>query len=485
MKHIHTQIKKISTKAIFVALLIVGMTITPAGLAIASTYGSNFGDAGFDFGSDWETIGSYTDYSPVYGYSDYSPSYGYSDYSPSYGYSDYTPSYSSYGYDYTPSYSNYSTPSYYSGTGYTPYYSNYGSSYRPSPSYSYIPAGSSGGSNAGSYASSPNQVYVSSSNTNNNTNNNTASASNNNNITANPTNTNIFNPVNNNDARINLVVLGGSGSNPTPTNNLSVNCTINPSVTYVNQNVVLSANATGGNGNYTYSWTGTDGLSSTGQSFTGMFSYAGIKTATVTVYSNGQTASASCTTNVQSGNVINYQTGIAYCVANPTNGVVGQPVTWTAYLNSNQYNGAYTYSWSGSEGLYGNGQTISRAYNTPGYQTANVTMYGNGQTYTATCSTNIVGYAAGVANGATVIRDVVTNGTPVSGVYLNQVPATGISIGLKVTLFAIGLILWSLFAAYIISIKRKGKVLATSNGASADMSSRIEAFKAANLQKRG
>lgn len=44
-------------------------------------------------------------------------------------------------------------------------------------------------------------------------------------------------------------------------------------------------------------------------------------------------------------------------------------------------------------------------------------------------------------------------GTPVSGVFLSQVPATGISFGLKVTLFVFGLVLWSIFGAYVLSKK--------------------------------
>ncbi|HEY1037078.1 MAG TPA: hypothetical protein VGE62_00685 [Candidatus Paceibacterota bacterium] len=44
-------------------------------------------------------------------------------------------------------------------------------------------------------------------------------------------------------------------------------------------------------------------------------------------------------------------------------------------------------------------------------------------------------------------------GQPVSGVYLNQVPSTGIGFGLKMALFSIGLLLWSLFGAYVLHKK--------------------------------
>jgi hypothetical protein len=65
-------------------------------------------------------------------------------------------------------------------------------------------------------------------------------------------------------------------------------------------------------------------------------------------------------------------------------------------------------------------------------------------------------------------------GTPVSGVFLSQVPATGVGFGFKMTLFSVGLVLWSLFAAYMISRKK--------NGAFAN---KINAFKIANMQKKG
>jgi hypothetical protein len=72
-------------------------------------------------------------------------------------------------------------------------------------------------------------------------------------------------------------------------------------------------------------------------------------------------------------------------------------VTWSAtvYGGSGYSNGyGYSYTWSGTDNLYGNGQSISTTYNNPGYKTATVTVYGNGQNVTQTCSTsvNVTGY---------------------------------------------------------------------------------------------
>ena len=336
-----------------------------------------------------------------------------------------------------PSYSSYSAPSY---------------SYTPQPTYSYVPSG--GGSSA------PQSQYVYSSNENTNTNSNT----NNNTIT------NTFNPTNNNDARINLIVYGGGGSNTNTQPALNGNCVINPTVGYINQDVSFSASASGGNGSYSYSWTGDNGINSNAQSFTGRYSYSGYKTATVTIRSGSETITRTCGVNIQDSNVVSG----AYCVANPTNAGINQNVTWTAYANNANGNfNNYSYSWTGSDNLFGNGQSISRTYNTPGFKTATVTMYGNGQTITATCNTNINGVLANQSN-VTVIRDQNNLGTPVSGVFLSQVPATGVGFGFKMTLFSVGLVLWSLFAAYMISRKKNGA-----------LANKVNAFKLANMQKKG
>ncbi len=310
------------------------------------------------------------------------------------------------GYGISPNYYEaYSSPSYSYPSYSSPSYGGY--SYTPSQGYSYVP--SRGGSSYTPSYSTPNYQYMYSSNTNQNTNtntntnNNSATASNTNTITNNPVN--VFNPTNNNDARINLVVLGGGTNTPyTPPQQQTLDavCVISPSTVYVGQEVSFYVNATGGYGSYTYYWSGDNGINSTSQSFTGRFSYPGYKTATVTVTSGGQTITRTCSVNVQ-------------------------------------------------------GNTYATPYPTP--------------TYTYPNQSNV-----------TVIRqpDVAT---PVSGIYLSQVPSTGISFGLKMTLFTVGILLWSLFAAYIINAKRN-KTLSLATSGNADITARIEAFKQRNLLRK-
>jgi len=475
-------------------------------------------DSGYDLGDDsfleatpnyQQDSGSYLEATPNYNkdndsYLEATPNYQ----QDSGSYLEATPNYyQDSGSTYTPNETGYTygTPSYANDTGYT---------YGGSPSYNYVPSSSygcgsacssgssyvpytSGGSNNYQYVPStgstaaPQWQYVSSTNTNKNTNTNTntanssATASNSNTITNNPVN--VFNPTNNNDAHINLVVLGGGTTNGTnQTTNLSATCSISPSTTYVGQDVTFYANATGGNGAYTYQWSGSDGISASSQTFTGHFLSGGQKTATVTVTSNGQTVTQSCSAYVQAQQVITTPvTTSAYCVGTPG---AGQTITWSASMPNTGYNYPYSYTWSGSDNLSGTGQSITRIYGSAGYKTATVTVYGNGQSFQATCNASIA--------GAIIQQPGV--GTPVSGVYLNQVPDTGISFNLKMALFAIGLFIWSVFAAFFISSRRAKKAaLATGTGVSfsgmsdtaskplSTIKSKIEAFKEANMRKRG
>lgn len=79
------------------------------------------------------------------------------------------------------------------------------------------------------------------------------------------------------------------------------------------------------------------------------------------------------------------------CSANTTFSPVGSYVTWTAYpsggYNSSYYGySGYSYSWTGTDGLYGSSSSVSTYYNTPGVKYAWVTLYANGQSRTVQCS---------------------------------------------------------------------------------------------------
>ncbi len=315
---------------------------------------------------------------------------------------------------------------------------------------------------------------------------------------------------------------------------LSATCLAIPTTVNTGENVNwMVQNVTGGNGNYTYSWTGTDGLSSTGQTAYKSYSYGGTKNASVNITSgDGQVFSANCSPIFVSGNPYgnnsNYYGNNSYnyngslgvsCYATPNQANMYDSVTW--YANVTGGNGYYTYTWTGTDGLSGTGQNISRMYSSIGQKVANVTVYSNGQSVTNSCTMNVgstysynntyynpgntyypsnntyypplypSNFYTNPQTTSFVQAPAATTYTssqysnPVAGVYLSQLPSTGISFSMKMILFTLGLIMWSLFMAYMF-IQRKNNKLAHVGiqENSLSQSERIEAFKKANLLKK-
>ena len=230
-----------------------------------------------------------------------------------------------------------------------------------------------------------------------------------------------------------------------------------------NNSVTWYANAFGGNGNYTYSWSGD--ASGLGQSVYNSYgSYSGTKTANVTIYSNGQSITRSCSTNL--GNIYNNNLD-ATCSVYPSNPQVGQNVSWS--VSPIGGSGNYSYFWSGD--VSGWGQSMVASYSYAGTKTANVTVYSNGQSITKTCQLNV----GGVNGNITVLQN--SNGNLASGVFLSQIPYTGIAGNWKISLFILTIGLWSAFVAYIFLKKysaKKGKT----------PSEMISEFKRQNLARK-
>ncbi len=168
-----------------------------------------------------------------------------------------------------------------------------------------------------------------------------------------------------------------------------------------NNSVTWTAYASGGNGGYSYSWSGTDGLYGNGQSINFNYNNAGSKNAYVTVYSNGQSVTQSCTTYV-SGPQIVYQQPIIQqpiiqqpsynlnigCYVDPMNARVNQPVTWSVEVTGGM--APYSYTWSGSENLTGSQSSVTKFYDYPGAKNAIVTVTSaDGRTGTRACSNSL------------------------------------------------------------------------------------------------
>ena len=257
--------------------------------------------------------------------------------------------------------------------------------------------------------------------------------------------------------------------------NFDVSCSIDDYNVNVGDQVHMSANASGGNGDYSYTWYGAyplDGRTGSSQYVT--YNSEGDKDVRVTVRSNGQERTRSCGT-VHVGN--NYNSSYNYnyynndlnisCTVNSATAAVGQNVIWNTTVTGG--NGSYYYSWTGTDALYGNGSTISRSYPTAGIKSSTVTVTSNGQTKSLACPTVNVG------GGVAYQTPNQGNLASLSSVYLNQVPYTGVGDNPKLMMFVIGLILWSGAMAYAIIYRR----------AKSDRKNAILDFKKENMAKRG
>jgi len=96
-----------------------------------------------------------------------------------------------------------------------------------------------------------------------------------------------------------------TNNNGTNYGNLSAACYGNSTLVPYGSTINWTANATGGNGSYTYVWSSTDGLYGYTQNVSQTYSTAGLKYATLTVSSGGQTISVYCTANTY-GNGVSY-----------------------------------------------------------------------------------------------------------------------------------------------------------------------------------
>jgi len=80
--------------------------------------------------------------------------------------------------------------------------------------------------------------------------------------------------------------------------NINANCYANPQTVYPGSAVNWYVTASGGNGYFSYNWSGTDGLYSTSNTVTHTYYTPGSKVANVAVTSNGQTVTVQCSAMV-------------------------------------------------------------------------------------------------------------------------------------------------------------------------------------------
>ncbi|MBU3668718.1 MAG: hypothetical protein FGM57_01980 [Candidatus Taylorbacteria bacterium] len=144
-------------------------------------------------------------------------------------------------------------------------------------------------------------------------------------------------------------------------------------------------------------------------------------------------------------------------------------VNVSTYYNPYSYNNTYPYNYYTYNNTYPYNYGFSNStYNTYPYSYTYPTTY---TTYTQPTT---------YYTQPTYSYSSAQTGTPVSGVFLNQVPATGISFGLKVTLFTLGLLLWSAFGAYIVYRKYPEVLVKTTVS-----SDKALQFKLSQMKKKG
>ncbi|MDB5238995.1 MAG: hypothetical protein JWO00_330 [Candidatus Parcubacteria bacterium] len=189
--------------------------------------------------------------------------------------------------------------------------------------------------------------------------------------------------------------------------NLGVSCYAANSSVSTGQSVQWNAYASGGTGSYSYSWSGTDGLYGSGSTAYMTYYNPGYKTATVSVYSGGQTVTVSCSGSVNvydsynngyyyQQNTYTYPTVVSSnasglqvgCYSDPATASINQPVTWNVEVTGGM--APYTYSWTGSDGLTGSNATAIKYYQSAGTKSAIVSVTSaDGRSTTWACSNTV------------------------------------------------------------------------------------------------
>ena len=94
-----------------------------------------------------------------------------------------------------------------------------------------------------------------------------------------------------------------------------------------------------------------------------------------------------------------YNTLQASCYAQNTNVNVNQSVTWV--VNASGGNGSYSYTWGGQNLNGYSGQSVTTSYNSPGNETATVSVFSNGHTINVNCGSIVVNQYQTVVGGIT------------------------------------------------------------------------------------
>jgi hypothetical protein len=169
---------------------------------------------------------------------------------------------------------------------------------------------------------------------------------------------------------------------------LTGSCSVDKSKVYVGDSVLWSSNVSGGNGSYTYSWSGGEGLTGSRAYVSKKYSTAGTKYGILTIRSGKQSITKDCGSVVVEKKQDPVLTGS--CSANTSKAYVGDSVLWSSNVSGG--NGSYTYSWSGGEGLTGDKAYVSKKYSNIGTKHGILTIRSGNQTIKKDCGAVVVEY---------------------------------------------------------------------------------------------
>lgn len=198
---------------------------------------------------------------------------------------------------------------------------------------------------------------------------------------------------------------------------LAVSCSVNTTFAQAGTVVTWSAYVSGGNGYYSYRWDGTDGLRGSGSSVSYLYGDAGQKRAEVRVTSGGRSVTRSCSNTVTVGVPVSQVQPVpvygqggtiqAACFADRVSAGAGSTINWAVEASGG--NGVYTYTWSGSDGLSGYGQYVSKTYNSSGSKTAYVTVTSGAESKSISCGNSVAigGYYGGSNGGGNGGKEIV------------------------------------------------------------------------------
>ncbi len=222
---------------------------------------------------------------------------------------------------------------------------------------------------------------------------------------------------------------------------LYVSCYADRTVASTDTPINWTANVSGGNGSYSYSWSGTDILRGYNRTNSVNYHALGTKTASVTVTSGSQTVTQYCSNSVNINQILsqnysnnypyNYNTANVYdyqntngiqvaCYADKTSTTIGSPVVWSVEAIGG--NGVFNYIWSGSENLTGNQISVFKTYGTSGSKTAMVTaIASNGQSVSQVCGNAVSIKSNTVAKAKTTVAKATPTAESDSGVIASVI----------------------------------------------------------------